>query len=84
MSMWMGYERRKPITAAARLDAGTLARFAVPLTWPDILRIERRPRELWWTHAVGDAEDRGLLRWLRDRSAWVLTEAGREAVRGVS
>jgi len=84
MSTWMGYEQRKPILEAARLDAGTLARFATPLTWPEILRLERRPRELWWTHAVGDAEDRGLLRWLPARHAWMLTDAGREAVRGVT
>lgn len=84
MSTWAGYQHRKPVTAAARLDAGTLARFATPLTWPEILRLERRSRELWWTHVIGDAEDRGLLRWDRQRSAWALTDAGREHVRDVS
>jgi len=84
MSTWMAYEHRKPLLTEARLSAGTLARFCTPLTWPEILRLERRPRALWWTYAVGDAEDRGLLRWMRDRRAWVLTDAGRELVRGVS
>lgn len=84
MSTWMGYQHRKPVTAAARLDAGTLARFARPLTWAEILELDRRVRSLWWTYALGDAEDRGLLRWLKAQRAWVLTDAGRDAVRGVA
>jgi hypothetical protein len=84
MATWSGYRHVRPVLEAARLDAGTLARFASALTWPEILRLDRRVRVSWWTYAIGDAEDRGLLRWLRDRRAWVLTDAGREAVRGVA
>jgi hypothetical protein len=83
MATWMAYQRRRPVLASARLDAGTLARFAVPLTWPEIEALAPR-QALWWTYAVGDAEDRGLLVWDRARRAWTLTEAGREWVRDVS
>jgi hypothetical protein len=84
MGTWLGYVHRRPVTEAARIDAGTLARFLRPLTWPEIRAIDPRIPKFWWTYAVGNAEDRGLLRWLRERRAWILTEAGAAWVRDVS
>lgn len=84
MATWMGYERRKPLLERAWLSAGTLARFAAGLTWSEILAIDTRVRDLWWSHAVGNAEDAGLLAWDRARGLWMLTEQGRDHVRCVS
>lgn len=80
----MSYRRSRPLLEAAEMPTGTLARFARPLTWPQILALDPKTRELWWTYAIGNAEDRKLLRWLPRHEAWVLTEAGRAAVREVA
>jgi hypothetical protein len=74
---------RRAIRALAsekkRLSPRQLAAFAVPLTWPEIHALEPVMPKSWWRHAVIDADEygRGLLRWLPDREAWVLTERGR-------
>jgi hypothetical protein len=67
-----------------RLLPGTLARFARGLGWPEILAITDGRGASWWRDAVGDAEDRGLLRWDRKARAWRLTDDGRELVRAVT
>jgi hypothetical protein len=69
---------------SARLKDGTLARFATPLSWRDILALGGDKRPGWWRHAVVDAENRGLLAWDRETSRWMLTDEGRERTRAVS
>lgn len=66
------------------IPVGTLAAFAGRgLAWKDILALDSRSR-FWWTHAVAEAELRGLLEWDHDAKVWRLTPDGRAHVRDVS
>ena len=66
------------------LTPGTLARFGgAGLTWREIVGADG-PSRGWWRRAVQQAETDGLLEWSRERLAWSLTDAGREAVKEVA
>lgn len=69
---------------SARLEPGTLARFAPGLTWADIAKLDGGHSEGWWRHALADAEERRLLVWSRGEGTWCLTPAGRAVTRNVS
>ncbi len=66
------------------IEAGTLARFAPGLDWPGIRALDRSVGPTLWRNAIASAEERGLIEWDREERMWVLTDAGREAVRSVS
>jgi hypothetical protein len=68
---------------SARIEAGTLARFAPGLTWEQIRELSSHS-EGWWRHAIADAEERGLLVWARGDKVWRLSPAGRGVTRVVS
>jgi hypothetical protein len=68
---------------SARLEPGTLARFAPGLSWEQIRALDGSNSEGWWRHAIADAERR-LLVWSRFYGVWRLTPAGRAVTRGVS
>lgn len=80
----MPYRPKKPDYEAARLEVGTLARFADGLTWREILALDRSLSRFWWSNAVGWAEDQGLLWYDFSNGAWWLSDAGRLAVRDVA
>lgn len=69
---------------SARLEAGTLARFATGLTWDEIRALAPCHSEGWWRHAIADAEERGLLVWVRADAVWRLSPAGRGVTRSVA
>jgi len=66
------------------LSAGQLARFAGGLTWRQIIDDGGLHHRTWWTHAVAEAEFRGLLEWDHNRHVWGLTPKGRKHVRDIA
>lgn len=75
----------------SRMRPATLARFARPLTWIDILGRDWKNGHgpqgrlaAWWSEAVGLAEDDGLLFWDKKARTWSLTLRGLEAVKAVA
>lgn len=82
-----------------RMSPATLARFDGGLSWFAILDMSgtsdrwagsktAAAQRKWWTAAISDAEERGLIRWTPKRDSepgrWHLTAMGRELVRAAA
>lgn len=80
-----GVEAMESRRSRRALTPDHLTHFVAPLTWPQILAIDPTRTESWWTDAIIEADEygRGLIRWDKSTSTWVLTEIGCEAVCGV-
>lgn len=81
--------------ASPRLSRHELARFAVPLTWDEILGGAGQATAIatWWRTAIVQADMEHLLRWIPSRSLiglkkqrieipgrWVLSDLGRKTI----
>jgi hypothetical protein len=78
----VSYRKKIPAYEAARIEAGTLARFVDGLTWGQIYDLDRTIARGWWRGAIVNAEADGMLVWLA--GCWWLSDTGRLAIRSVA